>query len=199
MNRRRLLKNGNGGITLDPVTRRGMVGEYEVVDLGLPSGTLWATRNVGANSESEGGNYYPFGQGGSQYPGPGTYVASDIDILTPLQDTATVLMGECWHMPTKEQLQELISNTTLSDDGHLSAVFTSKVYPNAYIIFPKTGYYHPYYGEELQDSSYSYIWSCTNGSMNGCCLKTFSKFAFKIEITQADQRCGMAVRGVISL
>lgn len=192
MNRRRLLKNGNGGIALDPVTRRGMVGEYEVVDLGLPSGTLWATRNVGANSELEGGNHYAFGQGGSQYPGDNRFFT---DILTPLQDTATVLMGECWHMPTKEQLQELISNTTLSGDGTYRAVFTSKVYPNAYIIFPATGYYSSYYGEEMQDSVYSYIWSCTPKDTNGYCLKTFSKFTKEIKIV--DQRCGMAVRGVV--
>lgn len=33
----------------------------EWVDLGLPSGTLWADRNVGANAPEEYGNYYDFG------------------------------------------------------------------------------------------------------------------------------------------
>ena len=31
---------------------------HEYVDLGLPSGTKWATMNVGASSETDYGNYY---------------------------------------------------------------------------------------------------------------------------------------------
>lgn len=34
---------------------------YAYVDLGLPSGTLWATMNVGANSEEDGGLYFQWG------------------------------------------------------------------------------------------------------------------------------------------
>jgi hypothetical protein len=36
---------------------------HEYVDFGLPSGTLWATMNIGANSESDYGNYYQYGKG----------------------------------------------------------------------------------------------------------------------------------------
>lgn len=35
---------------------------YECVDLGLPSGTLWATRNVGAHIPEDYGNYYAWGE-----------------------------------------------------------------------------------------------------------------------------------------
>ncbi len=35
---------------------------YEYVDLGLPSGTLWATCNVGANSPEEYGDYFAWGE-----------------------------------------------------------------------------------------------------------------------------------------
>ena len=35
---------------------------YEYVDLGLPSGTLWATRNLGANSPEESGDYFAWGE-----------------------------------------------------------------------------------------------------------------------------------------
>ena len=34
----------------------------EYVDLGLPSGTLWATCNVGANAPEEYGNYFAWGE-----------------------------------------------------------------------------------------------------------------------------------------
>ena len=36
--------------------------EHEYVDLGLPSGTLWATCNIGADSPEGFGNYYAWGE-----------------------------------------------------------------------------------------------------------------------------------------
>ena len=36
--------------------------EVETVDLGLPSGTLWANMNLGANSVTEYGNYFSWGE-----------------------------------------------------------------------------------------------------------------------------------------
>ena len=35
---------------------------HEYVDLGLPSGTLWATCNVGAESPEEYGDYFAWGE-----------------------------------------------------------------------------------------------------------------------------------------
>ena len=43
---------------------------HQYVDLGLPSGTKWATMNVGASSETDYGNYYQYGKGASQYAPP---------------------------------------------------------------------------------------------------------------------------------
>ena len=34
---------------------------FEYIDLGLPSGTKWARCNVGANSETDNGLYFPCG------------------------------------------------------------------------------------------------------------------------------------------
>lgn len=39
---------------------------YEWVDLGLPSGTLWATRNVGAEKPEDAGNYFAWGRDGRE-------------------------------------------------------------------------------------------------------------------------------------
>ena len=36
--------------------------QHEYVDFGLPSGTLWATMNVGASSETGTGTFYKFGE-----------------------------------------------------------------------------------------------------------------------------------------
>lgn len=40
----------------------GIIGGHEYVDLGLPSGTLWATYNVGATSPYEKGWYFAWGE-----------------------------------------------------------------------------------------------------------------------------------------
>ncbi len=39
-----------------------LINGHEAVDLGLPSGTLWATCNVGASSPEELGDYFAWGE-----------------------------------------------------------------------------------------------------------------------------------------
>ena len=98
---------------------------YEAVDLGLPSGLKWATCNVGATQPHECGTYfswgeietkdwysedtYKFGKSGSI----SKYSTSDgITQLALVDDTARRNMGAMWHLPTKEDITELIENTT---------------------------------------------------------------------------------------
>ncbi len=112
------------------------VEEHEWVDLGLPSGTLWATCNVGANSPEEFGDYFAWGETEPKdYYHLGTYkwcngsyntmtkycVHSDFGAngltdgkteLDPDDDAAYVNWGPQWRMPTLEQLQELIDKCT---------------------------------------------------------------------------------------
>ena len=40
----------------------GIANGHEWVDLGLPSGTKWATTNVGATTPEDYGNYYAWGE-----------------------------------------------------------------------------------------------------------------------------------------
>ena len=67
-------------------------GDHEYVDLNLPSGTLWAKMNIGANSESR----------------LGTTGANSIQFNEQLSKS----WGGSWHMPTNLQFYELINNTT---------------------------------------------------------------------------------------
>ena len=109
---------------------------YVAVDLGLPSGRLWADRNVGATSPEEAGLYFAWGdtvgytrdQVGkdkafssdwSDYfdtnDGGKTFNKYTTDKLTRLEasdDAATVNMGSDWRMPTYDDLRELTYNTT---------------------------------------------------------------------------------------
>ena len=90
---------------------------FEYVDLGLPSGTKWAKYNVGAYSETDNGLYFPFG-GTVGLDSP--YYEGNFDshklkfngdkkaTLRLDNDAAHIHMGGKWHMPTKEQFEELL-------------------------------------------------------------------------------------------
>ena len=107
---------------------------HEWVDLGLPSGTLWATCNIGANSPEEYGDYFAWGEtetkenydwstykycNGSQstltkycyksYNGYNNFTDT-LTVLQPEDDAATVLWGSEWQMPSKAQIKELYNS-----------------------------------------------------------------------------------------
>lgn len=115
---------------------------YEFVDLGLPSGTLWATKNIGANSPTEYGLYFPwasttgyknatehkfdFNEGNTPYidnakiykyqakDDTNTGVHDDKLELDIEDDAAAFNMGGAWRMPSKDQFNELRNNTDKS-------------------------------------------------------------------------------------
>ena len=118
----------------------GVSGSYNghnYVDLGLPSGTLWATCNVGANKVEECGDYFAWGEtkpknnyswstyqysNGEEWGNYTKYCSKSedgyngfIDNLSTLQigdDPAIANWGEGWRMPTNEHWDELEKNTT---------------------------------------------------------------------------------------
>jgi len=107
---------------------------YQYVDLGLPSGTLWATCNVGANNPWEAGDYFAWGEtkpktdySWSSYKwckgtensltkychetqyGYNNFV-DNIFTLQTSDDVATSKMGNGWRMPTSDEYEELYTN-----------------------------------------------------------------------------------------
>lgn len=111
---------------------------HEYVDLGLPSGTLWATMNVGASSETDYGNYYMYGMGSKTYDSTDTPYTGTEDPLDLTKDTARQVWGGDWHMPTETQGFELIENTTYQwvdnyqESGVNGATFTAQ---NGNVLF----------------------------------------------------------------
>jgi len=76
-----------------------------MIDLGLPSGTLWACCNVGASAPEGYGGYYGWG---STEMYAHASVSQDIsDIAGTKYDVAHVKWGGNWQMPTLEQIREL--------------------------------------------------------------------------------------------
>ena len=90
---------------------------FEYVDLGLPSGTKWAKYNIGAYSETDNGLYFPcggiVGLDSPYYEGKFDfnkikYNGGEKTTLHLDNDAAHIHMGGKWHMPTREQFEELL-------------------------------------------------------------------------------------------
>ena len=115
-------------ITMSIVMMLTSCDEHDYVDLDLPSGTLWATCNIGASSPEENGFYYSWGEtylkrdfywntykwcNGTQnsitkYCNNSFYGAVDyVCELDEDDDVAIKKWGSKWKMPTKEQFDEL--------------------------------------------------------------------------------------------
>ena len=171
---------------------------YEWVDLGLPSGTLWADRNVGATKPEEYGLYFAWGEtqgytaedvendvkqfnwsdyelcnGSSstltKYNTQSSYGTVDNMLELESSDDAAYQSDKTCRMPTKDEYEELIDNTTsaFTEVNGISGIrFASKVegYTDKSIFIPAAGWVSD--GSLLNVGSYGYIWSSSLYSDN---------------------------------
>ena len=150
------------------------------VDLGLPSGLLWATRNVGATSPEDYGDYFAWGETTTKsvynwttyiYCNEDGYeltkycnnlgfgyigFTDNLTILQPGDDAATANYGG--RTPTKEEWEELLDNTTstwTTQNGVNGRLFTSS---NGNSLFlPAAGY--RWYSSLVYAGSAGLYWS----------------------------------------
>ncbi len=100
--------------------------QHEAVDLGLPSGLLWATCNIGANKPEQYGDYFGWGEvAPNNHYNWDNYRFGDSssfskynsqDGLTHLEledDAAHVIWKEDWRMPTHDEELELANYCTI--------------------------------------------------------------------------------------
>ena len=82
----------------------------QFIDLGLPSGTLWADRNIGANDPEDYGEYFRWGETTPFTENSDDYEYRDLgeNIAGTEYDVATAILGKEYKMPTDEQLKELL-------------------------------------------------------------------------------------------
>ena len=164
------------------VTDKDDLSPGEAIDLGLPSGTLWASCNVGATQPEEYGLYFAWGEtepkddyswgtykwcNSSQYSltkyctdsSYGNNGFTDNKIELDLEDDAAYMnWGSDWRMPSMEQVQELVDNcdweyTTFN--GVYGRKATSKI-NGKFIFLPTTGFYD---GTSRKNDSYYDYWS----------------------------------------
>lgn len=196
--------------------------EYEedfcYVDLGLPSRTLWACANVGANSPEEYGDYYAWGEiipnkataytidnykwynGLSEDDDMSKYNDTDSKMtLDREDDAANVVMGGDWHIPSSAQCAELLDNTTSSwtinydGTGVAGAIFTSNYNENS-IFFPAAGAVT----EEGSDGQGKFfqVWSSSRADFSSGAY-SMGGMSNSVMLGNVPREIGVSVRGVL--
>lgn len=189
--------------------------EHEYVDLELPSGTLWAMCNLGAESPEKPGNYYAWGEVIAYGEGKngfaesnyihckevrtGTYSYTRLESPFPLEyDAACNSWGPDWCVPSVAQMKELFDTkyTTITHE-ELNGVKVNKVTSRQNgnsIYLPNSGTMK---GTTVDDSSWGYIWTSEVSSENssyGICYRFTSSGT---PLQSAPKRyLGMNIRAV---
>ncbi len=194
------------------------------VNLGLPSGLLWATCNVGADNPEDYGDYFAWGETQpkdvydwdtyqyshnyswdnpnlTKYCNDSYYgyngFTDDLTTLLPEDDAATANWGSDWRMPTKEEFQELYNNTTVTwtqQNGVNGRLFTAN---NGNSIFlPAAGYR---YNSSLNYAgSGGYYWSSSLSTDDPSSAWYFYFYWGNYFVSYGDRSCGQSVRPVRS-
>lgn len=121
-----------------------------------------------------------------------------LDILDLEDDAAHANMGGDWHMPTPEQIQELIDETTTAwttQDGVNGRLFTSKKDTSKSIFIPAGGF--ALNGSVYDRGVCGFVWSSmlSTSDVNGGQLLSFNLYAAYLYDYCRDN--GFSVRGVI--
>ena len=192
----------------------------EAVDLGLPSGTKWASCNVGAESPEEYGNYYAWGEvktkanySWSTYK----YAKKDKEKLTKYcaistygyngfvdkkrilelgDDAAYALWGGAWRMPTQAEWEELVNNCTWTwtTQNNVNGYLVKSNTNNNSIFLPAAGCHK---GTAFNDAgSIGYYWSA-NLRLSSC-YAIFLNFTLDSHSvgSRLDRCFGLSVRPV---
>ncbi|MBP5259228.1 MAG: hypothetical protein J6Z12_01145 [Paludibacteraceae bacterium] len=193
------------------------VGGHEYVDLGLPSGTLWATCNVGASSPEKPGSYFAWGETSQKNfygwnnlaycisyddnTGQGSFSKyNDTDGLSELQasdDAATFAWGSSWRTPTGNQYRELVNECSWvwAKQNEVNGLLATG--PNGKtIFFPAAGFFYEGYVDGMGE--FGDYWSCS--TFQDTNANSFA-FGFEDELdfgVGADARMdGLSVRAVV--
>ncbi len=185
----------------DDVNGGNVTNSHEYVDLGLPSGTLWATCNVGAINPEDYGKYFAWGETKtkSEYNWStykycnGSYnsltkyctdsSSGTVDNKTTLEPSddaaATVNLGGEWRTPTWAEVRELLNECdcewteNYNNTGVVGYIVTG---PNGNSIFlPAAGYRDNSRLKRVGAEGYYWSSSIEEGYSNdACCLCFYS-------------------------
>lgn len=188
-----------------------IISGHNAVDLGLPSGTKWADRNIGSSSPADYGDYYAWGEtktkknyNAKTYKNyvdknkNGEYDYNEMidrgsDISGTDHDVAYMKWGGSWKMPTKAQWEELMDYCTwtlTAQEGHQGYEVTG---PNGRIIFiPAAGLQGEFYGADRSIGRDLEYWSSTQNNNGTYCVSS----SVELGLVQRSVIFGLSVRPV---
>ena len=155
-----------------------LINGHRFIDLGLPSGLLWAETNIGAEKPADDGNYYAWGETEPQTSNSYSwdsykYGTSKSNLtkytdakatLDPEDDAAYVNWGDSCRMPTRDEFAELLNNCTwtwaskpTSDGYFINGYKVTSVKNGNSIFLPASGY--RYNGCLVESGLCGYCWS----------------------------------------
>ena len=184
------------GLNESHATQNSLNG-HSFVDLGLPSGLLWATCNVGASTPEQIGDYYAWGetQTKSNYSLSTYQYASNAislnDISGTQYDAARVNWGGEWRMPSRNEVAELTSNCSRKDTtiNGQSGLLLRGANGN-FIFIPCAGHW---YNNKVELLTGKGFWTST---------ATGSRYAYRAwewtYISFSERELGFQIRPVIS-
>ena len=178
------------------------------VDLALPSGLLWAEKNIGASTPYEHGLYFSWGNvtghaegsgydfSDAVYAGtPGAALTGNVPVNTTY-DAARHNLGSPCRLPTVGEFQELNSNCDsewTDEDGVAGRRFTSRINGNS-IFFPASGYYNgttlynrgtfgTYWSASFYSASNAYLLNFDSSNVNPA-SNSYRRFGFTVRAVQ---------------
>lgn len=219
--------NGDGDVTSADITEvynilLGIATDtHQWVDLGLPSGTLWATTNVDVDTPEGIGGYYAWGeieskdhQGWDNYKwcngkyntltkycttttyGYNGFTDGKTE-LDPEDDVASVKWGSEWRTPSREQMAELRTECTwqwTTSNGVKGYLGTSK-HNNATIFLPASGYH--FSSEIYSIGTIAYYWTRTlHASRSYYAYYFFFHQSGSQDLTYGNRNTGYNIRPV---
>ena len=197
----------------------------ELVDMGLPSGRLWADRNIGAESETDGGLYFQWGdiEGFSKDSGRycsgsssaerswtgdyarchGSELGDEDNIPTdPYFDAARKNMGAPWRMPTKDEFVELFNSAYTTNEwvtnykgSGMNGRLVTSKANGNKLFFPAAGSFNGGFRSYGSNGGY---WSSSCYGSDGT-ENAYSLYFSSGNVNSAnydDRYCGYSVRGV---
>lgn len=182
---------------------------HEYVDLGLPSGLLWAKTNIGANNPEDDGLYFSWGNIEGHSNGSG-YDFSDANYqqtsghsvqtdLPSSNDAAVAVWGDSWRMPTKSEFQEMYGNTdsewvaNFNGTGVAGRKFMKKSDHSVFIFLPASGIFNGT-SRELPGSR-GYYWSASRSTSSSNAYLFFDSSGANTK--SLNGYYGMSVRAVM--
>ena len=190
---------GSGGDSGETIT--GTIGGHDYVDLGLPSGTKWATCNIGATTPEGYGNYYAWGETSTKseytmenYRTLGANISNDISGNSSY-DAARANWGGSWRMPTYGEMKELKNNCTWTWTTQNGVNGMRVTGPNGNSIFlPAAGYCSG--SSRYGVGEYGYYWNSFRSETTptqASCLHFYSGYHGTPLVSRS---CGHTVRPV---